>query len=520
MKSAKDIDPIVGNCSVYSLAGGLIRFQDYNGTWLDNYTTQFLPAYYTTNCSVGNLSAVLDEYFNSQQSWKQWTDGLAPPFSQRDNGDAFVALLFTLSGVCVSLWMLTLLLYLLPRHKRKPVLTQLTTVFSSVVCTVLLTQVTEAACDEYYSDTLDIFVFREVMFRTPAYRVCTVIAVLLVHVSRLQMVMRITRLGFRYAMAAAGGALIVVFTVMHGVFEIRFDDADAVVDGPGNSELASLYAWRASLVAVQLVLQAWFMAAVFKFTFVDKDPRKISYALPTLVLGLFTWGLLFAIFVVDLLSVTTFRHQWWVRLWLDRLPMLLDVALLTIAWEWIYNIGQLEKKHELIGVLGRRMSSDDVASNPGAPRAAWWRRTLWPAKWLVSPSQSSSPSEPVEIHQSDQIGQTGQTGQIGQTGQTNQTNQTGQSDQSDTNYSNYNVPILHPTDPVPPPRSAPHAIPDLHTAAGSVNSGSTISYNVSMASSSSSSAAAPAAAPAADSQPPPFVPHPGYSRDDYWHEKS
>ena len=476
----KDLDPLVGNCSVYSLAGGSIRFQDYyNGTWLKNYTTEFLPAYYTTNCSVDKLSAVLDEYFNNQESWEQWTNGLSPPFSQRDNGDAFVALLFTLSGVCVSLWMLTLLLYLLPRHKRNPLLTQLTTVFSSVVCTVLLTQVTELARDEYYNDTLDIFVFREVMFRTQAYRVCNVIAVLLVHLSHLQIVMRITRLWFKYAMTVGGSVLIVVFTVLHGVFEIKYDDADAVVDGPDNSELVSSYAWRASIVSVHLVLQFWFMAALFKFTFLDKNPRKISYALPTLGLGLFTWALILIIFVVYLLSVTTFRHQWWVRLWLDQLPSLLDVALLTIAWEWIYNIAQLEKKHELIGVLGRRMSSDDVASNLGTlPPTAWWkkRKLTWPnaTKWLVTPS---SEDQPIEIHQIDPP----------------------TASNEDSN--------LHPLnqDPVP--------VPDLHTAdAVSVNSGSTISYNVSMASSSSSNNAS--------TQPPPFVPHPGYSTEDYWHEKS
>ncbi|XYA02249.1 hypothetical protein QA089_004820 [Meyerozyma guilliermondii] len=291
--------------------------------------------------------------------------------------------------------------------------------------------------------------------------------------------MRITRSWFKYAMTVGGSVLIVVFTVLHGVFEIKYDDADAVVDGPDNSELVSSYAWRASIVSVHSVLQFWFMAALFKFTFLDKNPRKISYALPTLGLGLFTWALILIIFVVYLLSVTTFRHQWWVRLWLDQLPSLLDVALLTIAWEWIYNIAQLEKKQELIGVLGRRMSSDDVASNSGtSPPTAWWkkRKSTWPnaTKWSVTPS---SEDQPIEIHQIDPP----------------------TASNEDSN--------LHPLnqDRVP--------VPDSHTAdAVSVNSGSTISYNVSMASSSSSNNAS--------TQPPPFVPHPGYSTEDYWHEKS
>lgn len=474
--STEDFDRELGNCSVYSLAGGSIRFQDYyNGSWLQNYTSGFLPAYFTTNCSMESLQVVLSEYFERPKSWEAWANGVSPPFSQRDNGDAFVALLFTLSGVTVSLWMLTLLLYLLPRHKRKPLLTQLTTVFTSVVSTVLLTQVTELARHEYYSDMLDIFVFRRVIFETYAYRVCNVISTLLVHLSHLQIVMFITRLWFKYVMTLVGGVLVLVYTVIHGVFEIGYDDADSVVDGPNYSELPSAFAWRVSLVCIHSVLQAWLMVAVFQYTFLEKNPLKTSYAAPTVGLGVSTWALMLVIFVLTVLSVTTFRSQWWVRLWLDQLSTLLDVALLTIAWEWIYNICLLEKKHEITDVLGRRMSSDNVASILGTQSRKWWTlpRPVWSntPKWLSS-SHSDSRS-PIEIHETASI------------------------------QSSHHR-LGHVPDHVPE---------EILQVAGddrASGEGSTVSYELSPVSS----------VPSQQQEPPAFMPHPGFSAGDYWNEKS
>lgn len=475
-----DADHNISNCSVYSLAGGSIRFQSYyNGTWLQNFTDAFLPAYYATNCSVQQLASVFEDIFPDSAELEQWSSGFNSNYTQRDNGDAFVALLFTVSGVTVSLWMLTLLLYLLPKHKRKNILVHITTIFASVVYTVLLAQVTERARDEYYADRLDIYEFREMIYHTSAYRICTAVAVFLMHISHMQIVIHITRLWFRNIMVAAGGALISTFTVVHFVYEIRYNDADSVIDGPNYTEPLICLVWRAAIVVLRLLLLFWLMLTVFKFTLLDKNPRKISYALPTLGVGLFAWAVLLANFILRVLAVTLFRHKWWVRLWLDQLPSLMDIALLTILWEWIYNMERLEKKHELMGVLGRRMSSNDVASVIGSqPRPPWWKkRGPWSSAATISTRAKRDPElSTIEIHQlaAPTHPQVVTTLQIDQ-------------NTLDENAANHADDVM------------------------SHNSASTVSYDFGSESSDHENENT--------TEPPAFVPLPGFSVNDYWHEK-
>ena len=44
------------------------------------------------------------------------------------------------------------------------------------------------------------------------------------------------------------------------------------------------------------------------------------------------------------------------------IPYLIEAILITTVWEWIFNIWVIEKRIELMGVLGRRISIDDVLS--------------------------------------------------------------------------------------------------------------------------------------------------------------
>lgn len=110
-------------CSIYHLNTGVISLLDYfNKTWV-NQLTAILPAYYITNCSVEDMLL-----YNNITSDPKYLAFDYSPYNKRDNGDTYVALLFVLSGSCVSMWMLSLLLYLSPKYKRKPLLTQLATV--------------------------------------------------------------------------------------------------------------------------------------------------------------------------------------------------------------------------------------------------------------------------------------------------------------------------------------------------------------------------------------------------------
>ncbi|KAI3403544.2 hypothetical protein KGF56_003701 [Candida oxycetoniae] len=109
------------NCSVYSLTNGTIKLlEHYSQTWNnDSSLHEILPAYYITNCSISKLIELVTQE-KSNSSFEDLSDLNQSPYNQKDNGDTFVALLFALCGSCVSCWMLSLLLYLNPKHKRKP----------------------------------------------------------------------------------------------------------------------------------------------------------------------------------------------------------------------------------------------------------------------------------------------------------------------------------------------------------------------------------------------------------------
>ncbi len=91
-----------------------------------------------------------------------------------------------------------------------------------------------------------------------------------------------------------GSVLIVVFTVLHGVLKSH-DDADAVVDGPDNFGTCFFMPGVLIVSGSHSVLHL-------------PAPRCSNSHFWTKLVRSAGLGL---VIVVYLLSVTTFRHQWW-----------------------------------------------------------------------------------------------------------------------------------------------------------------------------------------------------------------
>ena len=76
----------------------------------------------------------------------------------------------------------------------------------------------------------------------------------------------------------------------------------------------------------------------------------------------FNWFLLILHIILGILHISLFEDNWLVRTWMVLIPYLIEAILITTVWEWIFNIWVIEKRIELMGVLGRRISIDDVLS--------------------------------------------------------------------------------------------------------------------------------------------------------------
>lgn len=96
------------------------------------------------------------------------------------------------------------------------------------------------------------------------------------------------------------------------------------------------------------------------YTICIKNPRQYSYCRKLVPLSILVWILFVLHFVVCVSIIEVMRSDWQARSWLSILPNLIEVGLLSVVWEWIYNIKALERREELIGVLGRRVSSQGL----------------------------------------------------------------------------------------------------------------------------------------------------------------
>lgn len=343
---------ITVNCSVYSLTSGTLSYQDYfTETWFNNVNL-FLPAYYITNCSVADvLTQIRQENINAEEVSQWMADFKSNPYNINNNGDMFVALLFTFLGLCVLSWMLLLLHLLLPRHKRKPFLTILATLVYSIVLTMILVQITQTTEDEYYRDSLDMVKIMSVLIEN-RYPYALAVLHFLICVAYIQLLWKMVKSNWRWKSSVFAGILVLVSFILSlvSIGNIPKLFYSAVVF---NNTI-----FKAS-ISISIAFILWFCICLVYHTFKAKS-ALISYGKRLLPLAILTWFLIIARIVISILLETLWAHDWLIVSWLSYVPNMLDIYLLTCSWEWLYLIKQMEQRIELSGMLGRRISIDDV----------------------------------------------------------------------------------------------------------------------------------------------------------------
>ncbi|OBA23244.1 PalH-domain-containing protein [Metschnikowia bicuspidata var. bicuspidata NRRL YB-4993] len=343
------------NCLVYSLTSGLLRTQDYfSGSWLDNITN-FLPAYYVTNCSVLEFWDQIASQNVSLSDIELWLGEFRKnPYNEADNGDSFVALLFTLVGLCVLGWMLLLLFLLLPKHKQKPVLTQLAVLFYLVYLTVLFSQVARITEAEYYADLLDMVKILSTIADLQ-YAVLLLVQTLLTQLAYLQLFLKMTKNRWKLANCALVSVLIVACLVTGAFFVPVTEDSFSYVTLPATS-------LAIALLALDTVFMAWFAVCLGYYTARGPatPPKQVAYSKKLLLLAILTWSFVVIYIVQTLLLATLWREDWLTNAWISYVPDLLAMYILTASWEWLHSIRHLELRLELVDMLGRRISLEDV----------------------------------------------------------------------------------------------------------------------------------------------------------------
>ncbi|KAI5964771.1 uncharacterized protein KGF55_001841 [Candida pseudojiufengensis] len=356
------------NCSVYSLTNGTIKLLDhYNQTW-NNATNlhEFLPAYYITNCSIPKLiNLVLEQEYDNNNLTKKNTNFDQSPYNQRDNGDTFVAILFTLCGSCVSCWMLSLLLYLTPKHKRKPWLTQFTTIFYSIVTSILLNILTKSSEQEYYNDNLDIIKLHQKLYNSNVYKILMVLTQVLTMSSWFQIIQKLIKSKFKIYTSLLNFFFMGLYLAVFTYYQVIYNTLPFIHQQ--YPDLTDYNRWNIVRAITRLIVVFWFLGIITYYTIFIKNPRKICYNRKLFPLALFVWFLFLLDIVLTILNVSLFIDKWLVRTWLILIPYLIEIILLTVIWEWIYNIWILEKRYELMNVLGRRISYEDVVSFKNSP---------------------------------------------------------------------------------------------------------------------------------------------------------
>lgn len=468
------------NCLVYSLTLGSVQPQ-VGGVWLAN-SLHSLPAYYVTNCLLAGLSAEMAAAHISASNILQWLVSYqANPYNEADNGDSFVALLFTLLGLCVLCWMLMLLYVLLPRHKRKPLLTQGAMLAYLTLLTVLLAKVTDIAKQQYYRGSLNM-VELESLLSTYKVGITTAVLLLITESAYLQLVFQLRR-AWRIP-AVCGGVLVVISFVTAIVVATVHSHRDPYEP----YELSELYepsnllelsdallvpskpAWVVNAV-LRLVFDIWFAACLALHTYKTRD---VAYSRKLVPLALLTWSFVLAHVVLLVLLMTYWRYNWLVYTWLSFIPPFLDMCTLTTSWEWFYSIRDLNLKLELKDMLGRKLSHDgfdkDDVRLPRPEQHTDLASTQTNDAVSLAPTTSRHSDASSALYGGQAAGRTSAP------------------PNTDTNS-------LH---------SSPEDEEIYHASASDLWS-----------------EPQQGRAPQADlaEHLPPFVPHPGYSRDDYWDDK-
>lgn len=273
------------------------------------------------------------------------------PYNISDNGDLFVALLFTFLGLCVLCWMLMLMHLLLPRHRRKPWLVLICTLLYSIVLTIILVRITQTTEDEYYRDSLDMVNIMAVLGMN-GYPYALVFLHFMICLAYTQLLWKLVKEHWRWR-STAFAISVIIATLVISIVSVAVSPAPQ-----GSVEQSANHTLRAS-ISLGVVFIGWFSYCLGYHTLWTK-PRLVSYSSRLLPLAILSWLMLVTREVVCILLMTVWAGQWLVNSWLAYLPNMIDIVVLTSTYEWLFLIEQVEQKIELSGMLGRRISIDDV----------------------------------------------------------------------------------------------------------------------------------------------------------------
>lgn len=339
------------NCSLFYLPQGNLSFEVSGEDVMETVDKSFLSAYYISNCSLEEVYNYVKSANNSNVS----TSTLEMLYTnKRDDGDSYVALLFVSSGSCVTAWMLSLLLYLSPKHKQKPILVYAATICYSIAATIFLDTLTKDSSSEYYSNSLDILRIRNTIGNNVAFMVFNIISQILFDLSWLQLIVHMTKQRFKLLQVVIFGTLVIVYIPWNIIYLADFENLSA------NYIPSFSHKWKLVTYIFRIVITIYFTLCLLYFTLIMKNPKKISFIKSLIPIGLFSLLIICLEFVVIILQMSIYKTQWLTNIWLSIFPQVFQAISLTTIWEWFFDMQLLEKKRELQGVLGRRLSRDDL----------------------------------------------------------------------------------------------------------------------------------------------------------------
>lgn len=507
------------NCSVYFLTSGWLQNQDLDTKVWGTNSSELLPAYYVTNCLIPDLISQIQEQNLSSTDLLTWlSDYRQNPYNVSDNGDSFVALLYTLSALCVLCWMLMFLFLLLPKNKRKPLLTQGATLLYSMVLTIILARLTDVARLEYYLDSLDISRILEELNSVKRYPIAVMILQFLTNLALAQLVVELTKLRWKRISAVFGILVILAHLAVSsaGVHNLRI--STAFLTYPESPVLVAA-------MVLKLIINLWLVATLAYYTLSGSgSPRHVCYSRQLIPMACFAWTIVVAHLVVSILPSTLWRSQWLVYSWLQFIPLLLEMFILTVVWEWVYSIQHIEKRMERTGMLGRKVSLDDVISfNDARPT----RRTILRSRFSsfkdtvfgqprTQPSHSASPLSRTLAggHSSNSTVEI----DLGDAQESSHFDITEDPDHDEMDYEvHYMDEDVWDTDGDEQPARTP--LDEGASASQNIHQ-PTLAAPHDVASTTVNMAEGTPSAAHPNSDLPPFRPLPGFSRDDYWDEKN
>lgn len=346
-------------CSIYYISQGYLDSENYfTKEWTND--SNILPAYFITNCSVSQL--LNDSRLLSLNSSGPTNFADLKELSQLEkvnDGDALIALIFTVSGCCVSFWLLLLLIYISPRQGMKPLSIQVMTIFHCLLSTITFVRLTLVSKGGFYEGVMDLYKITDYILASNIFRVPSVLSHCITNITFLDIVLRIVLPKYRWPIAIVSLLLIAGSVVTQSLFLAK----NAVVNGAlmlrlGHTPTRLLLASN----IMELCVFIWLSFMGFYYTVYIMDPKRVCYERNLLPKAIFVWLLFFSTLALNLVKTTKYLSDLLYGNWLSMLQWLCHVCMIVCLWEWIYDIKYLLRRFEELGTLGRKLSEKDVVS--------------------------------------------------------------------------------------------------------------------------------------------------------------